>query len=99
MAVGHERRRDFVEGRAENRRAGLGVGVEVAEIVLHCEREKRHAVVEDWRESTRFVAPVVDQQPEVAEVPVDVAHQRVEDRYAAEICFNVVAKGWHVTIP
>ena len=92
LAVSHERRGEFREGRAEIRCAGLGVGVEVAEVVLHCEREERHAVVEDRGEGTRLVAPVVDQQTEVAEVPVRVAHQRVEDHHVAERLVELVAQ-------
>ena len=92
LAVGHECRREFTEGRAEIRRAGLRVGVEIAEIVLHREREERHAVVEDRSESTRFVAPVVDQQPEVAEMPVRVADQRIEDHHVAERLVELVAQ-------
>ena len=91
LAVGHEGGRKLVEGRAEDRSTGLGVSVEIAEVVLHCEREKRHAVVEDRRESARFVAPVVDQEAEVAEMPVGVAHQRVEDHHVAERLIEFVA--------
>ena len=91
LAVGHECRGKFPEGRAEDRSAGLGVGIKVAEIVLHREREERHAVVEDRREGTRFIAPVVDQQTEVAEVPVRVADQRVEDHHVAERLIELVA--------
>ena len=92
LAVGHESGCEFVEGRAEIRSAGLGVGVKIAEVVLHCEREERHAVVEDRREGTRFVVPIVDQQTEVAEVPVRVAHQRVEDHHVAERLVELVAQ-------
>ena len=66
LTVGHERCGKLCEGRAKIRSAGSGVSVEVAEIVLHCEREERHAIVENRGEGTRFVAPVVDQEPEVA---------------------------------
>ena len=92
LTIGHEGGRQLVEGRAEIRRAGLRVGVEIAEVVLHREREERHAVVEDRREGTRFVAPVVDQQSEVAEVPVGVADQRIEDHHVAERLIEFVAQ-------
>ena len=91
LTVGHECRGEFGEGRSEDRCTGLGVGIEVAEIILHREREERHAVVEDRREGTRFVAPVVDQQSEVAEVPVGVAHQRIENHHVAERLVELVA--------
>ena len=92
LAGGHECRGKFPEGRAEDRRAGLCVGVEIAEIVLHREREERHTVVEDRREGTRFVAPVVDQQSEVAEMPVGVADQRIENHHVAERLIELVAQ-------
>ena len=91
LAVGHERRGEFGEGRSEDRSASLGVGVKIAEIVLHRGREQRHAVVEDRRERARFIAPVVDQESEVSEVPVGVAHQRVEDHHVAERLIELVA--------
>ena len=91
LTVGHEGGREFVEGRAKIRCAGLGVSIKIAEVVLHREREERHAVVEDRGEGTRFVAPVVDQQSEVAEVPVGVAHQRVENHHVAERLIKLVA--------
>ena len=92
LTLGHERGGKLSEGRSEIRCAGLGVGVEIAEVVLHCEREECHAVVEDRGEGTRFVAPVVDQQPEVAEVPVRVADQRVENHHVAEWLIELVAQ-------
>lgn len=92
LTVGHEGGREFVEGRAKIRCAGLGVSIKIAEVVLHREREERHAVVEDRGEGTRFVAPVVDQQSEVAEVAVGVAHQRVENHHVAERLIKLVAE-------
>ena len=92
LPVGHERSGKFSEGRSENRSTGLRVGIEVAEIVLHREREKCHAVIEDRCECTRFVAPIVDQQIEVAEVPVGVADQRIENHHVAERLIELVAQ-------
>ena len=92
LTVGHESGCEFVEGRAEDRSAGLGVSIEIAEVVLHREREERHAVVEDRREGTRFVAPIVDQQSEIAEMPVGVAHQRIENHHIAERLIEFVAQ-------
>ena len=92
LAVGHEGGRQLVEGRAEDRCSGLGVSIKVAEVVLHREWEESHAVVEDRSEDTRFVAPVVDQQSEIAEVPVRVAHQRIENHHVAERLIEFVAQ-------
>ena len=92
LAVGHESSGKLVEGRAEDRSAGLCVSIEIAKVVLHREREERHAVVEDRGESTWFVAPVVDQQSEIAEVPVDVADQRIENHHVAERLIEFVAQ-------
>ena len=92
LTVSHECSGKLSKGRAEIRSAGLGVSIEIAEVVLHREREKRHAVIEDRREGTRFVAPIVDQQSEVAEVPVGVAHQRVENHHVAERLIEFVAQ-------
>ena len=92
LAASHERGSKFPEGRTEIRSADLRVGIEVAEIVLHREREQSHAVVEDRRKGTRFVAPVVDQQTEVAEMPVRVADQRIEDHHVAERLIELIAQ-------
>ena len=91
LAVGHECCGKLSEGRAEIRTAGLGVGFEVTEVILHREREQRHAVVEDRRKRARLIGTVVDQQSEVAEVPVDVIHQRVEDHHVAERLIELLA--------
>ena len=92
LTVGHEGCCELSEGRAEDWSAGLRVGVEIAEIVLHCEWEERHAVIEDRREGIRFVAPIVDQQPEVTEVSVGVAHQRIENHHVAERLIELVTQ-------
>ena len=92
LTVGHEGCGKLSKGRTEIRSAGLGVSIEIVEVVLHCEWEERHAVVEDRREGTRFVAPVVDQQPEVAEMPVRVADQGIENHHVTERLVELVAQ-------
>ena len=92
LTVGHESSGKFSKGRPEDWGAGLGVGVKIADVVLHREREERHAVIEDRREGTRFVAPIVDQQPEIAEMPVRIADQRIENHHIAERLIEFVAQ-------
>ena len=84
LPIGHESRDKLAKRNIICGESACGVPVQIIEVILHGEREKRHAVVEERSECNGFIVPVVDNQPEVAEVSVRITDEGVKDNHIAE---------------
>ena len=91
LPIGHECGDKVTEWDVVCGKTACSISVQIVEVVLHGEREKSHAVVEERSERNGFVPLVVNYQAEVAEVPVCIADECVKDDHVAERLIKGVA--------
>ena len=84
LPIAHESGDELAKRNIICGESACGVPVQIIEVILHGEREKRHAIVEERSKCNGFIVPVVDDQPEVAEVTVRIADEGVIDDHVAE---------------
>lgn len=81
-----------LEADAVGRSAGLGVGVQVLEILRHGEVEQGHPVVKHRRCAGDLPGVVVPQDAEVAEVPVLIVDHSIEHQHTPDLLIGFRSK-------
>ena len=84
LMVGHECSNEFIERHVVGGKTACSILLQVGEIVLHGEWEERKAVVEKRSELHWFVALVVNDKTEIAEVTIRVVNERIEHHHIAK---------------